>query len=129
MKNKATVCPTCGRSIYAKNSFFATIKQNSTPRATAYCTKCGGRVSNKAVFCPNCNRFSIGKKTLKNPNDKIDLGLCLVAFLIPLFGLIYWPKKYKEVPEKAQAVGIMAVISAVLFMALMYGVINLRFYF
>lgn len=129
MRNKATVCPTCGHSINAKRSFFAAIKKTPTQRATAYCTKCGGKVGNKAIFCPNCNCFSIGKKTLKNPNDKIDLGLCLIAFLIPLFGLIYWPVNHEDVPEKAQAVGIMSVISAVLFWALTYGIINLRFYF
>ena len=130
-KAKTVVCPTCAQAANAKKSFFAkkAERKESTPRAKAYCKSCGGRVDNKAIVCPNCNRFSIGKKTLKNPNDKIDLGLCLVAFLVPLFGLIYWPLKHEDVPEKAQAVGIMAVISAVLYMALMYGIINLRFYF
>jgi hypothetical protein len=64
----------------------------------------------------------IGKKTLKNPNDKINLGLCLVSFLIPLFGLIYWLVKYKEVPEKAQAIGIMAVISLTIFWSMANGI-------
>ena len=128
MKVKAVVCPTCAQSATAKKSIFGrNEKKKSAPSAKAYCKSCGGRVDNKAIFCPNCNRISIGKKTLKNPNDKIDLGLCLVSFLVPLFGFIYWPLKYKEVPEKAQAMGVIAVVSTVLSMALAYGIINFNF--
>ncbi len=121
------VCPTCGYAVKVKKSFFATEEKKSLPRSRAYCKNCGGRVDNKAIICPNCNRFSIGKKTLTNPNDKVSLGLCLVALLVPLFGLIYWPLKHKEMPEKAQAVGVISVVSAVIFLNYLLGFSLLSF--
>jgi hypothetical protein len=120
LKNKETVCPNCGCAAIDQKAIQKKACATNSPKI--YCTKCGGTVHKKSIFCPFCGCFSVGKKTLKNPNDKISLGLCLVAFLMPLFGLIYWPLKHKELPEKAQAVGIMAVISATIFWAIANGV-------
>ena len=118
MANKETTCPNCNCISIDRKAF----KKSAALTPMIYCTKCGGKVHHKSIFCPYCGCFSIGKKTLKNPNDRISLGLCLVAFLMPLFGLIYWPLKHKELPEKAQAVGIMAVISATIFWAISNGI-------
>ena len=84
-----------------------------------FCTKCGGRVSDHALFCPNCGCFSIGKKSNKNPFDKISIGLCLIPLLLsPLVGFIYWPVQYKKKPRKATAMGISAIIGWILSFAL-----------
>jgi len=125
MSNKATACPKCGCTPIDKKT--SKSKKRANPSPITYCTKCGGRISIKAIICPHCGCFSIGRKTLKNPNDKINLGLCLVALLIPLFGLIYWPVKHKEFPEKAQAVGIMSVVSSAFWFAVSHGLIHFIF--
>ena len=76
-----------------------------------FCTKCGGRIGDRALFCPKCGCLSIGKKADKNPFDKISIPYCLIALLLtPLFGFIYWPVQYKKVPRRATAVGICAII-------------------
>ena len=116
LKNKANTCPNCGCGALNKKELK---KKSVYPKV--YCAKCGGTLSKNTILCSYCGCFSIGRKTIKNPNDKIDLGLCLVAFLFPLFGLIYWPVKHKELPEKAQAVGVMAVVSLALVYATSIG--------
>ena len=121
--NRETVCPSCGYELNDRKASKSKKRTDSYPMI--YCTKCGGRVSRKSIFCPYCGCFSLGKKTLKNPNDKINLGLCLVAFLFPPFGLIYWPVMHKEVPEKAQAVGVMSVISLAIYFAMANGLFSL----
>ena len=119
LKNKENTCPNCGYGTLDKKELNRKKKKSVYPKV--YCTKCGGTLSKNTFLCTYCGCFSIGKKTIKNPNDKINLGLCLVAFLCPLFGLIYWPVKHKELPEKAQAVGVMAVVSLALVYATSIG--------
>ena len=65
------------------------------------CARCGKRVSKWAVTCPRCGCDVV---------DKVNWGYCLLAFLIPLFGWIYWPVKAKKAPKKAKACGIAAIL-------------------
>ena len=65
-----------------------------------------------AILCPHCGcAVENSNISRKNESDEISVGLCILAFLIPLFGVIYWPVKSKETPIKAQACGITALIS------------------
>ena len=78
-----------------------------------FCTKCGHELVDEAVVCTNCGCAVVNEvKTEKE--DKVSIGLCVLAVLIPLFGIIYWPVKHKETPKRAQAVGITAIISWVI---------------
>lgn len=91
-----------------------------------YCTKCGGRVSDHALFCPNCGCFSIGKKSTKNPFDKINIGLCLIPLLLsPLVGFIYWGVQRKKKPRCAKAMGIAAIIGWVISLILVMYTLTL----
>ena len=80
-----------------------------------YCTKCGKELFDEAVICPQCgcatNPTTTTAKSATPENDEISIGLCILAALIPLFGFIYWPVKYKETPNKAKACGITAIVS------------------
>ena len=78
-----------------------------------YCSKCGNQILDEAIVCPNCGCGVADpiKARQINAYDEVSAGLCILSFLIPLFGIIYWPLKHKETPKKAQACGITALIS------------------
>lgn len=80
-----------------------------------FCTKCGKEIMEEAIICPHCgcvctNNFYQAPISY----DEVNIGLCILSFLFPLFGIIYWPIKHSESPKKAQACGIAAIISWVL---------------
>ena len=80
------------------------------------CAKCGKRVSHWATTCPRCGGDVV---------DKINLGYCLLAFLFPLFGWIYWGVKHNKAPKKAKACGIASIIGVIFNIVieiLMYGI-------
>ena len=77
-----------------------------------FCAKCGKEILEEAVVCPNCGCAVTNPSVPQQiADDQVSVGLCVLAALIPLFGIIYWPLKYKETPKKAQACGITAIIS------------------
>ena len=77
-----------------------------------FCTKCGKEIYDEAVICPNCGCAVANTVTKQNTEeDQVSIGLCVLAALIPLFGIIYWPLKHRETPKKAKACGITAIIS------------------
>ena len=77
-----------------------------------FCQKCGKQIMDEAVICTNCG-CSVSQITVPE-EDNVSVGLCILAFLIPMFGVIYWPVKHKETPKRARACGITAIISWVL---------------
>ncbi len=80
-----------------------------------FCSKCGKEILDEAIVCPNCGCAVVNPNTPQQlADDRVNIGLCVLAALIPLFGIIYWPVKHKESPKKAQACGITAIISWVL---------------
>ena len=76
-----------------------------------YCSKCGKEILDEAIVCPNCGCGVSSRGVQEYADDQVSVGLCVLAALIPLFGIIYWPLKHKETPKKAQACGITAIIS------------------
>lgn len=77
-----------------------------------FCSKCGKEILDEAIVCPNCGCAVVNPTTPSQIcDDKVSVGLCVLAALIPLFGIIYWPLKHKETPKKAQACGITAIIA------------------
>lgn len=75
-----------------------------------FCSKCGKELCDEAIICTGCG-CSVEGTQGESDNDKISVGLCILAALIPLFGLIYWAIKHKEKPTRAKACGITALIS------------------
>ena len=78
-----------------------------------FCTKCGKELMDEAVVCTNCGCAVTANMAQpgKNDADEVSVGLCVLAALIPLFGVIYWPLKHKETPKRAKACGITALVS------------------
>lgn len=86
-----------------------------------FCSKCGKEIVDEAIVCPNCGCAVVNPNVPQEfTNDQVSVGLCVLAALIPLFGIIYWPVKHKETPKRAQACGITAIVSwAICFVILM----------
>ena len=77
-----------------------------------YCSRCGKELLDDAIFCTNCGcAVDPSIRFVRNEEDKVSVWFCVLAFLIPIFGLIYWAIKREETPKKANAVGITALIS------------------
>ena len=82
-----------------------------------YCSKCGKELVDDAIICTGCGcacdptmNAAFGNNVNKE-EDKVSVGLCVLAFFIPIFGLIYWAIKRQDTPKKANAIGITALIS------------------
>ena len=77
-----------------------------------FCQACGKELVDQAIVCPNC-----GCAVATKPNhtgvaeDNVNVGLCVLSAIIPLFGVIYWAVKASETPKRAKACGITALIS------------------
>lgn len=79
-----------------------------------YCSKCGKELMDEAVVCPHCGcAAETPKATRPVVQDTVSAGLCVLAALIPLFGIIYWAVQYKVTPKRAKAVGITAIVALV----------------
>ena len=87
-----------------------------------FCSKCGKEIVDEAVVCPGCGcavanapqypaQAQYQGYAQPMAGDEVSVGLCVLAALIPLFGIIYWPLKHKETPKKAKACGITAIVS------------------
>ena len=76
-----------------------------------FCSHCGKEMVDEAVVCPHCGCGVAQNNARETEPDEINIGFCVLAALIPLFGLIYWGVKHKETPRKAKACGITALIS------------------
>lgn len=79
-----------------------------------FCSKCGKEIHDEAVVCPHCG-CAVTDAPVK---DQINIGFCVLAALIPLFGVIYWPVKHKETPKAARAVGITAIVAWVVYIVI-----------
>ena len=77
-----------------------------------YCSKCGREIMDEAVICPNCGCAVASNRGVKPVEpDEVNVGLCILAALIPLFGLIYCAVKHSDAPRGAKAVGVTALVS------------------
>ena len=72
-----------------------------------FCSKCGNELADEAVICPNCGCDV--EATVVKTDDKASVGLCILSFIFPLVGIIYWAVKRKEAAKKAKACLISAI--------------------
>lgn len=75
-----------------------------------FCTHCGKELFDEAVVCPNCG---CPVKDIK-VDESISAFMVILAFLVPVIGLIYWAIKAKTRPKCAKACGIVAIIGWVI---------------
>lgn len=65
-----------------------------------YCSKCGNQILEEAIICPSCGCM-VEDKAIND--DYVSIGLCMLSFLVPIFGIIYWACTRKKTPHKARA--------------------------
>ena len=78
-----------------------------------FCQHCGKEIMDEAVICPGCGCSvqTTNNNQAVEVDTSVSVGLVILAVLIPLFGIIYWPVKAKVRPKCALACGIAAIIS------------------
>lgn len=78
-----------------------------------YCQTCGAEVNENAVVCVKCG-CAVNNTNKPEIDESVSVGLVILAVLIPLFGIVYWPVKASTRPNCAKACGIASIISWVL---------------
>lgn len=93
-----------------------------------YCTRCGRQLEPGTKFCPNCgepvreeNQTSYtsmddyaSQQNYDNPyqeQDRASIGLCIISFLFPFMGVIFYFMKRRQTPFKAKACLYTGIIS------------------
>ena len=93
-----------------------------------YCTRCGKELEAGTKFCPNCgepvrleNRndytnmedyaSSNGYTSPYYEEDRASVGLCIISFLFPFMGVIFFFMKRRTTPNKAKACLITGIVS------------------
>lgn len=71
-----------------------------------YCPHCGKEVEDKAGACPYCGCFVFSP----GGQDVPSIGLNILAFVIPIIGLILYLVNRVKAPKKAAAIGKWALI-------------------
>ncbi len=85
-----------------------------------FCQHCGKEIMNQAVICPHCGCSApIENNKTALSKDEVNFGFCLLSFLIPLFGYIFWYLKRNETPKNAYANGKVALFSSALYFTFM----------
>lgn len=96
-----------------------------------YCTRCGKELEAGTKFCPNCgepvrleNRTdyttmedyasSNGYTSPYYEEDHASVGLCIISFLFPFMGVIFFFMKRRMTPKKAKVCLITGIVSFVL---------------
>ena len=88
-----------------------------------FCQHCGKEIMDEAVVCPGCGCSvqNANNNQVAEVDGSVSVGLVILAVLIPLFGIIYWPVKAKTRPKCALACGIAAIISWVIGFLILSG--------
>ena len=87
-----------------------------------FCQHCGKEMMDEAVVCPNCGcSAQAANSTQANQVDEsVSAGLVVLSFLIPLFGVIYWPVMAKTRPKCAKVCGITALVTWAVWLLLQF---------
>lgn len=102
-----------------------------------FCTKCGSKLENNSKFCINCgNPTNISTYNTNNNQNNVEhkkkegklvTCLCLLAYVIPILGIIIiWILTKKSVLELQLAVGLMVLLNIIGFVMLI--VINVIYH-
>ena len=79
-----------------------------------FCQHCGKEIMDEAVICPGCGcavQAASNAQVVTPVDDSVSVGLVILAVLLPIFGVIYWPVNAKKRPKCAKACGIAGIIS------------------
>ncbi len=81
-----------------------------------YCPKCGKKVSDETITCPNCGYTPDKYSDIvdNNSDDGPSLAWFILGFLFPIVGLILFLAKTDTTPMRARSAGKGALTSFIL---------------
>ena len=103
-----------------------------------YCTRCGKELEDDEKFCPNCGEpvrleNRTGYTSMEDyasdngyayyEEDRASIGLCVVSFLFPFMGVIFYFMKRRMTPKKAKACLITGIVSFILNLIATYALL------
>ncbi len=89
------ICPACGKELADDVS---------------YCTNCGHKMNADGSNVNEANTAPI-QPAAPAPEDKANIGLCVLSVFVPLVGIILWIVQHKQTPKAARAYGLCGIIS------------------
>ena len=110
----AVMCPNCGAMVgnYQATPGQTTMHQASAQQAP---TPDYNAPAQAPMQQPPPNpQFYSAPPAPEAKKDKVSIGFCILAFLCPLFGIIYWAVVHRDTPKRGRACGITGIVSVVL---------------
>ena len=87
-----------------------------------FCKNCGKEIDDRAAICPNCGvpteTTAVTPGATHNAADAPSAGFAVLCFFIPILGLILYLVWKDEYPLKAKSCGKGALISVIVYVAL-----------
>ena len=78
----------------------------------AFCKSCGAEIPDNSTFCPKCGApVGSAPVTPVQDDDTPSIGLNILAFIIPLVGIILYFFYREKTPNKAKEILKWALIS------------------
>ena len=91
----------------------------------AYCRKCGEVIDDEAVICPKCGVQQAPLNVGKAPNDDGSVLWAVIAFFIPVVGLLLWAAWHDEKPKCARMAAwgtvLSLIVGSIAFFVLFFG--------
>lgn len=78
-----------------------------------FCQKCGKEIHDEAVICVHCGCEVKPSVKQQNAEDIPSTGLNVLAFFLPLVGLILYLVWHDKTPKRARSIGKWALISVI----------------
>lgn len=96
-------CKKCGKKLEADSKFCDKCGEKVQMEVKqVYCTNCGKQIAYNLSICPFCEKGVMSGYS--NTLDEESLPLQIVAFLIPIVGLILWATTKEKTPKRADGI-------------------------
>ena len=107
-------CGSCGKFIEEGSKFCTGCGQKVTPIGSRPIEEITSVTTNPDPINTGSNNTNYQDDVVCKTQDKVNVWLVIVGFLIPIVGLILFITLKKKTPKKANAIGIAALVATIL---------------